>query len=134
VAIPLHLDSERHFLSNGARIIKFVLHLSKGEQRKRFVARIDEPEKNWKPSQADIDEMKLWKQYKKAYEHCLTGTSTRNSPWYVVPADDKENAHLLISRIVVDALKSLKMTFPQSGAKRRRELKLIRMCPVMYSG
>jgi polyphosphate kinase 2 (PPK2 family) len=64
--------------------------------------------------------------YRKAYEHCLTATSTRNSPWYVVPADDKENARLIISRIVVDALKSLKMTFPKSGAKRRRELQSIR--------
>ena len=120
------VDLERHLHSNGTRIIKFFLHLSKQEQRKRFVARIDEPEKNWKLSQGDIDEMKLWKQYRKVYEQCLTATSTRNSPWYVIPADDKENARLIISRIVVDALKSLEMTFPRSGAKRRRELQLIR--------
>ena len=120
------VNLERHLHRNGTRIIKIFLHLSKEEQRKRFVARIDAPEKNWKLSQADIDEMKLWKQYRRAYEDCLTATSTRNAPWYVVPADDKENARLIISRIIVDALKSLEMTFPQSGPKRRRELKLIR--------
>jgi PPK2 family polyphosphate:nucleotide phosphotransferase len=120
------VDHEHHLHQNGTRIIKFFLHLSQEEQRKRFLARIDEPQKNWKVSEADIEERKLWKQYRKAYEHCLTETSTRNSPWYVVPADDKENARLIISRIIVDTLKSLKLTYPRSDGKRRRELQSIR--------
>lgn len=119
-------DLERHLYENGTRILKFFLHLSRKEQRKRFIARIDEPEKNWKLSPADLEEMKRWKDYQRAYEDCLSRTSTRHAPWFVVPADDKENARLIISRIVVDALKGLKVTYPHSDAKRRRELKAIR--------
>src|SRR5271170_7680137 len=104
---------ERHLHENGTRIIKFFLHLSKEEQRKRFLARIDEPEKNWKFSAADIAERKFWKQYMQAYEKCLSATSTRDTPWYVVPADDKENARLIVSRIVLDTLEGLKMAFPE---------------------
>jgi polyphosphate kinase 2 (PPK2 family) len=117
---------ERHLHSNGTRIIKFFLHLSREEQRKRFLARIDEPEKNWKFSAADIAERKFWKEYTKAYEECLTATSTRNAPWFVVPADDKENARLVVSRIALDTLEGLKMTYPKTSAERRRELLSIR--------
>lgn len=117
---------ERHLHGNGTRIIKFFLHLSKEEQRKRFLARIDEPEKNWKFSAADIAERKFWTRYMKAYEECLTATSTRNAPWYVVPADDKENARLIVSRIALDTLEGLKMTYPKTSAERRRELLSIR--------
>jgi PPK2 family polyphosphate:nucleotide phosphotransferase len=117
---------ERHLHDNGTRIIKFFLHLSKEEQRKRFLARIDEPDKNWKFSTADVAERKFWKQYMKAYEKCLGATSTRDTPWYVVPADDKENARLIVSRIVLDTLEELKMTYPKTSAKRRRELLSIR--------
>jgi PPK2 family polyphosphate:nucleotide phosphotransferase len=120
------VELERHLYRNGTRIIKFYLHLSKGEQRKRFLARIDEPEKNWKFSLADIRERKFWKQYMEAYEHCLSATSTGEAPWYVVPADDKENARLIVSSIVVDALRSLKMSYPKMSARRRRELRSIR--------
>jgi PPK2 family polyphosphate:nucleotide phosphotransferase len=120
------VNLERHLHQNGTRIIKFFLHISKGEQRKRFLARIDEPQKNWKLSQGDIEEMKLWKEYRRAYQDCMASTSTRPSPWYIIPADDKENAHLIISRIIVDALKRLNMTYPKSGAKRRMELQSIR--------
>ncbi len=120
------VDLEKHLHVNGTRIIKFFLHLSKEEQRKRFLARIDEPEKNWKFSLADIAERKFWKQYMKAYEDCLGATSTRHSPWYVVPADDKENARLIVSRIILDAAEELKMAYPKTSAKRRRELQLIR--------
>ncbi len=95
-------------------------------QRKRFLARIDEPGKNWKFSLADVAERKFWKLYMRAYEECLTATSTRHSPWYVVPADDKENARLIVSRIILDAAEELKMTFPETSAKRRRELLVIR--------
>ena len=120
------VDLERHLYSNGTRIIKFFLHLSKEEQRKLFLQRIDESEKNWKFGLADIEERKFWKQYMKAYEECLSATSTRDAPWYVVPADDKENARLIVSQIVLDTLEGLQMTYPKSSAKRRQELQSIR--------
>ncbi len=120
------VDLERHLHDNGTRIIKFYLHLSKEEQRKRFLARIDEPEKNWKFSLADIEERKFWKHYMKAFEECLAATSTSDSPWYVVPADDKENARLIISQIILDTFEELKMSYPETSAKRRRELLAIR--------
>jgi len=120
------IDLERHLDANGTRIIKFFLHLSKDEQRKRFLARIDEPEKNWKFSLADIEERKFWKQYMKAYEKCLKATSTRDAPWYVVPADDKQNARLIVSRILLDALDGLKMSYPETDQARRDELLSIR--------
>jgi PPK2 family polyphosphate:nucleotide phosphotransferase len=117
---------EEHLHDNGMRIVKFFLHLSKEEQRKRFLRRIDEPEKNWKFSQADVEERRHWKDYMKAYEKCLGATSIRQAPWYVVPADDKENARLIVSHIVVDTLQALKMRFPQTTAERHRELMAIR--------
>ena len=106
---------ERHLDRNGTRIVKFFLHLSKEEQRKRFLARIDDPEKNWKFSQADIEERKYWKQYMKAYEKCLSATSTKHAPWYVVPADDKLNARLIVSRILLDTVERLKLEFPTAA-------------------
>jgi PPK2 family polyphosphate:nucleotide phosphotransferase len=120
------VDLENHLHRNGTRIIKFFLHLSEEEQRKRFLDRIDEPEKNWKFSLADIEERKFWKQYMQAYEACLSATSTNIAPWYVVPADDKENARLIISRIILDTFKALKMSYPETDAKRRQELLSIR--------
>jgi len=120
------VDLERHLHGNGTLIIKFYLHLSKEEQRKRFLERIDEPEKNWKFGVADIEERKFWKHYMKAYEECLGATSTEDAPWYVVPADDKENARLIVSQIILDTFDGLKMTYPKADAKRRQELQLIR--------
>jgi PPK2 family polyphosphate:nucleotide phosphotransferase len=120
------VNLEKHLYDNGTRIIKFYLHLSKEEQRKRFLARIDEPDKNWKFSLSDIAERKFWTQYMKAFEECLTATSTDDTPWYVVPADDKENARLIVSQIILDTFEGLKMTYPKTSAKRRRELQLIR--------
>jgi PPK2 family polyphosphate:nucleotide phosphotransferase len=117
---------ERHLHSNGTCIVKFFLHLSKEEQRRRFLARIDDLEKNWKFSLGDIEERKYWKQYMKAYEECLSTTSTADSPWYIVPADDKENARLIVSQIVLDTLQGLKMSHPKTSAARRRELLAIR--------
>jgi len=120
------VDLEEHLYRNGTRTIKVFLHLSKDEQRKRFIERIDEPDKNWKFNLTDVHERKHWKQYMKAYEACLGATSTLHAPWYVVPADDKENARLIVSQIVLDALKELKMAYPKATAERRRELKSIR--------
>ncbi|MEP6839647.1 MAG: ADP-polyphosphate phosphotransferase [Bradyrhizobium sp.] len=120
------VDLERHLHANGTRIVKFYLHLSKDEQRKRFLARIDEPEKNWKFSMADIEERKFWKQYMTAFEECLGATSTSDVPWYVVPADDKKNARLIVSQIVVDALAGLNMVYPKTSSERHQELLSIR--------
>ena len=120
------VDLEEHLHRNGTRVIKFFLHLSKDEQRKRFLKRIDEPDKNWKFSLADIHERNYWAQYMKAYEACLSATSTGHAPWYVVPADDKENARLIVSQIILDALNELKMAYPKTTPKRQRELKAIR--------
>ena len=119
-------DLEKYLYRNGTRIIKFFLHLSKDEQRRRFLERIDEPDKNWKFSLANIHERKYWKNYMHAFEDCLTATSTHEAPWFVVPADDKENARLLVSQIVMDVFSELKMFYPKTKSKRRRELKLIR--------
>jgi PPK2 family polyphosphate:nucleotide phosphotransferase len=120
------VDFEKHLLRNGVRVVKFFLHLSKEEQRKRFVERIEEPEKNWKFSQADIAEREFWDRYMTAYEHCLSATSTKTAPWYVVPADDKYNARLIISRVVIEALQSLKMRYPKMTRARQSELRAIR--------
>jgi PPK2 family polyphosphate:nucleotide phosphotransferase len=120
------VDLENHLHRNGTRIIKFFLHLSKEEQRKRFLERIETPDKNWKFSQDDVTERKFWTQYMRAYEDCLSATSTKTAPWHVVPADDKYNARLIVSRIVIDALKSLKMSYPKMTGAHRRELKAIR--------
>ena len=120
------VDSESHLYRNGTRIIKFFLHLSQEEQRKRLLGRIDDSEKNWKFSLADVQERKYWKQYMKAYEACLSATSTHHAPWYVIPADDKGNARLIVSRIVLDTVKDLKLAYPRIGAKQRRELESIR--------
>jgi PPK2 family polyphosphate:nucleotide phosphotransferase len=120
------VNLESHLGRNGTRIIKFFLHLSKEEQRKRFLQRIEHPEKNWKFSTADIEERKFWNQYMKAYEKCLSATSSTQAPWYVVPADDKLNARLIVSRILLEHLESLQLSYPKSSAARRRELRSLR--------
>jgi PPK2 family polyphosphate:nucleotide phosphotransferase len=120
------LDLEGHLDRNGTKIIKFFLHLSKQEQRKRFLDRIETPGKNWKFSAADVEERQYWKQYMKAYDKCLSATSTRHAPWYIVPADDKPNARLIVSRIVLDVVETLKLSYPKTNASRRRELRSLR--------
>jgi PPK2 family polyphosphate:nucleotide phosphotransferase len=120
------LDLERHLHRNGTRIVKFFLHLSKKEQLRRFLARIDEPEKNWKFSMADVEERQYWKAYMKAYEKALGATSTAHAPWYVVPADDKESARLIVSRIILETLKEIKMQYPETTQQRRDDLLAIR--------
>jgi PPK2 family polyphosphate:nucleotide phosphotransferase len=119
-------ELERHLSLNGTRIIKIFLHVSKEEQRKRFLARIDRPEKNWEFSLSDIHERKYWKDYTEAYEECLSATSSKDSPWYIVPADDKENARLIVSQIVLDGLHELKMAYPKTTPQRAKELETIR--------
>ena len=120
------VDLEKHLHRNGTQITKIFLHLSYDEQRKRFLERIEEPDKNWKFSTSDIHERKYWKHYMKAYEDCLHATSTHHAPWYVVPADDKENARLIVSQIVLDALGKLEMAYPRITKKRHLELRHIK--------
>jgi PPK2 family polyphosphate:nucleotide phosphotransferase len=117
---------EKHLYRNGTRIIKFFLHMSKEEQRKRFLARVDEPDKNWKINPADLVERQFWDDYMRAYEACLGATSTKKAPWYVVPADDKENARLIISQIIQSTFKSLDMHYPAPDPERADELLSIR--------
>lgn len=120
------VDSERHLHRSGTRTIKIFLHLSKEEQRRRFLDRIDDPNKNWKLSRSDVKERKLWDRYMEAYAACLSATSTTESPWYIVPADDKQDARLIVSRIVLDTLESLSMSYPTSNSERLSELRSIR--------
>ena len=116
------VEFEKHMVRNGTRILKFFLHLSKEEQRKRFLARIDQPEKNWKFSTADVEERKFWDDYMHAYSACLSATSSHEAPWYIIPADDKENARLIASHIICEEMDSLEMKFPHSDEKRKQEL------------
>jgi PPK2 family polyphosphate:nucleotide phosphotransferase len=119
-------DLESHLYRNGTKVLKFFLHLSKEEQRKRFLERIDNPEKNWKFSDDDVEERKYWKHYMKAYEKALSATSSKEAPWYIVPADDKLNERLIVSRIVLDTVEALKLSYPKISAARRRELRVMR--------
>lgn len=120
------VDLEEHLYCNDTRIIKFFLHLSMEEQRKRFLERIDDPDKNWKLTLADIKERKYWREYTKAYEECLNATSTHHVPWYIVPADDKKNARLIIAQTIIDTFSELKMAYPKIDDERREELNAIR--------
>lgn len=120
------VDLEAHLHRNGTRIIKFFLHLSKDEQRERFIDRIDEPDKNWKFSEADVSERKLWDDYMEAYEACLTATSTEQAPWHIVPADSKKNARLIVSHIILETMKELGLGYPEVSKARVKELQDIR--------
>jgi PPK2 family polyphosphate:nucleotide phosphotransferase len=119
-------DFEEHLHRNGTRTIKVFLHLSKEEQKRRFLERIDDAEKNWKFSATDIHERRFWKQYTEAYEQCLSATSTHHTPWFVVPADDKDNARLVVSQIILDTFGALNMAYPKTTEKREAEFKEIR--------
>ena len=120
------VDFERHLHRNGTRIVKFFLHLSKEEQRKRFLARVEDPQKYWKFSMADVKEREYWKDYMRAYEHCLSATSAAAAPWYIVPADDKESARLIVSQVILDTLRALGSSYPAIDAQRRRALRAVR--------
>ena len=120
------VNFEDHLHRNGTRIVKFFLHLSREEQRERFLKRIDQPAKNWKFSADDIRERGFWKQYTKAYEACLSATSTPTAPWYVVPADDKETTQLIVSHIILSTLRDLNLAYPKLGPEKRQELEAAR--------
>ncbi|MCC6632120.1 MAG: polyphosphate kinase 2 family protein [Gammaproteobacteria bacterium] len=119
-------DHEAHLHRNGTRILKFFLHVSHEEQRKRFLDRIDHPDKNWKFNLGDVEERGYWDDYMRAYEQALAATSTQDSPWYVIPADDKKNARLLISQAMNATLESMGLAYPKLDRKRLAELKAAR--------
>ncbi len=117
---------ERHLHANGTRFVKIFLHISKDEQLRRMQARLDDPEKTWKAARADAEERKRWADYERAYEHAIAATTVATAPWHVVPADDKKNARLLVSEIVIEALEALPLKPPPIDAARKRELETIR--------
>jgi PPK2 family polyphosphate:nucleotide phosphotransferase len=117
---------EEHLYRNGTRVLKFFLHVSKDEQRRRFLERIDDPNKNWKFSMSDMKERALWGDYQKAYEDAIEATSTDHAPWYIIPADDKKNTRLLVSQVIVEAMESLKLSYPKTTKEHRKELLAIR--------
>lgn len=119
-------DHEAHLHRSGTRIVKFFLHVSHEEQRKRFLDRIDHPDKNWKFNLGDVEERGYWDDYMRAYEQALSATSTNESPWYVIPADDKKNARLLVSQVVNQTLESLDLKYPKLNKARLAELKAAR--------
>jgi len=120
------LTFERHLARNGTVIRKFFLHLSKKEQKRRFLARLDEPEKNWKFSVADIREREYWDDYQKAYEEMICNTATTHAPWYVVPADHKWFTHLVVASAIVETLEELGLAYPKVDAAKRKELQAAR--------
>jgi PPK2 family polyphosphate:nucleotide phosphotransferase len=120
------VNFEDHLHRNGTRVVKFFLHLSWEEQRQRFLKRIDQPSKNWKFSIDDIRERGFWKHYMNAFEACISATSTRDAPWYVVPADDKETAQLIVSHVILNTLRDLKLAYPKLGPEQRDDLEAAR--------
>ena len=120
------VNLEEHLHRNGTRVVKFFLHISREEQRKRLLARLDDPQKNWKFSPDDVVERGFWDKYMEAYEACLGATSTRDAPWYVVPGDDKENERLIVMRIILETFRSLDLAYPTVDKKRADELRAIR--------
>lgn len=117
---------ERYLTRNGVAIRKFFLHVSKEEQRKRFLERLDDPAKLWKFSAADIEERKYWKEYQRSYEDMIRKTSTKHAPWFVVPADHKWFTRLVVASAVVETLESLDLKFPVIDAARKKELAAVR--------
>lgn len=117
---------ERHLHRNGTRVLKFFLNVSFEEQAKRFLDRIEEPDKNWKMSLGDIKERQYWSEYMKAYQSCFKATSTKNAPWYIIPADDKKNARLIISQIILEAFNQMDLKYPEASEDHRQELLKIR--------
>lgn len=113
---------ERHLADNGTRILKFFLHVSKAEQKRRFLSRLDEPEKNWKFSAGDVAERRHWSAYQRAYQDAIRATAAPHAPWYVVPADNKWYTRLVVAGAVVQAIAQLRLRYPRVSAAERRAL------------
>ncbi|WP_166831640.1 PPK2 family polyphosphate kinase [Thalassoroseus pseudoceratinae] len=119
-------DFEKHICRNGTKVVKFFLHLSRDEQRERFLDRIDEAEKNWKFSEADVSERGYWNDYQQAYEDAINATATQHAPWFVIPADDKKNMRLIVAQVVLEQLHALDLKYPVVSDERREELEQFR--------
>jgi PPK2 family polyphosphate:nucleotide phosphotransferase len=119
-------EHERHLYRNGTRIVKFFLHISKDEQRRRLLDRIDDPDKRWKFNLDDVNERAYWDDYMHAYERCLHATSSKHAPWCVIPADDKRNARLMVSQVLLHTLEELQPEFPATSNERQIELEQAR--------
>ena len=117
---------EKYLVQNGIIVLKFFLNISRQEQKRRFLERIDRGEKNWKFSTSDVEERKYWKEYRRVYEDCFNYTSTEWAPWYVIPADNKPYTRIAVAGIIIKTLADLKLTYPKVGKERRDELKAIR--------
>jgi len=117
---------EQHMARSGTVIRKFFLHLSRQEQKKRFLKRLEEPEKNWKFSASDVRERKYWDEYQEAYEGMIRNTAKKHAPWYIVPADNKWFTRLVISTVIVDTLESLHLQYPKVDAEKKKELEAAR--------
>jgi PPK2 family polyphosphate:nucleotide phosphotransferase len=119
-------DFERHMARNGTVIRKFFLHLSRKEQKQRFLARLDEPEKHWKFSEADVQERDYWDDYQDAFEDMIHHTASKHAPWYVVPADHKWFTHLVVAAAIVETLEELDLAYPKVDAAKLKEIKAAR--------
>ncbi len=120
------IEFERHLSHNGTRVVKCFLHISRREQRKRLLARLDDPSKHWKFNPGDIEERRRWNRYMQAYDECLSATSTGRAPWYVVPADDKKNARLIVSQVIIETLAAMKLRMPRVTPAKAKQLRAIR--------
>ncbi len=116
------VNYERYLARNGVAVVKFFLHVSKEEQKRRFMARLDEPEKNWKFSASDVRERGYWDEYQKAYEDAIRSTASKHAPWYVVPADNKWFTRVVVAAAVADTMRQLKLRYPVVDAPKRKEL------------
>jgi PPK2 family polyphosphate:nucleotide phosphotransferase len=121
------VNFEQYLTRNGVRILKFFLHVSKGEQKRRFMSRLDEPEKNWKFSAGDVAERQHWSEYQDAYEEAIRNTASKAAPWYVVPADNKWFTRLVVAAAVVDAIAGLDLHYPVVGPDKQKELAAARV-------
>ena len=119
-------EFEQHLTDSETKIVKIFLHISKDEQKRRLLARLDDEDKNWKASMSDVEERGYWKEYVRAYEEMLPATSVEAAPWFVVPGDDKKNARLFVSQILIEAMDALPIEIPKPDAARKKELKEIR--------
>ena len=117
---------ERYLARNGIVIRKFFLHVSKAEQRRRFLARLEDPQKNWKFSAGDVEERRFWKEYQRAYEDAIRATASRNAPWYVIPADNKWFTRLMVGAAVIEAMKELDLSYPKPDPARRAAVRAAR--------
>ena len=119
--------NHEHFLHRqGYEIVKFFIHVSKDEQKRRLLDRFSDPKKQWKISEGDVHERSFWKEYQNAYEECLQHTASKSSPWYIVPGDDKENARIIISQILVDRFDKMRLKYPKLGRKEKLKLKTLK--------